>query len=37
MADNCPRCGGKGVVRVKTPSGDKWVTCTNCNGSGKAN
>lgn len=36
MADNCPRCNGKGLVRVKTADGEKFVTCPNCGGSGKA-
>ena len=30
--DECPRCGGQEVVRVDY---DEWITCPDCNGTGK--
>ena len=30
--DKCPRCGGQEVVRVDY---DEWITCPDCNGTGK--
>jgi len=34
MADACARCGGKGLVRIRTGNAGQTVPCPECGGSG---